>query len=204
MINIWSLHVPLSTYLLFAGDAPDGRPLITVNYAIASSHIPNLTKGFYSALKTDSFSSSAELVLLRSDFDVDYFQWGPSIFVSEQLRRAMALSPAAVRYFEIDDSKSAPLPRSKAYQIMEPQASEDVSDPEKSDYRMSALLPGEPPTPSLHGGMALRPGVAPRHDLFYDGFFADELLCTEALAARAAAAGCTGMQFRDPTSRQER
>jgi hypothetical protein len=127
----------------------------------------------------------------------------------------MALDPSEVRYFEVDASRSAPLPRSKNYQIMEPTVLESVSDPEQSQYeippfreeyeRLAKILGkpiGEEPyvdlSPVLADSIAIRADAAPSHQLFYDQFFRLHLMCTEALALRVLLAGCTGVSFSDP------
>lgn len=140
------------------------------------------------------------MALRVSSFNLDYFQWGGAIFVSKHMRQVMALDSAEVRFFEIDDSQSAPLPRSMNYQLMEPDVVEDVSDPENSDYEMAQFLPGTPPVPDLKRSLALRPDAAPTHDLFFDGFFTKVLLCTDAFASRVLKAGCTGVTFADPNN----
>src|ERR1700678_120825 len=55
----------------------------------------------------------AHLQLRVEDFDEDYFESDGCYFVSERLRQVMALGPSTVRYFDVDASWSAPLPRSK-------------------------------------------------------------------------------------------
>jgi hypothetical protein len=47
----------------------------------------------------------------------------------------MALGPSDIQYFDVDSSGSASLPRSKRYQLMHVPVAEDVTDPERSDYR---------------------------------------------------------------------
>jgi hypothetical protein len=203
MSGIWKLDSDFSIYILLSGETSEGEPAISVTYRVRYIDLDNFQRGFYTKAVLNNSSTAAELVLLRDDFDADYFKWGGSIFVSQRMRQAMGLDPSEVRFFEVDDSKSAPLARSKIYQIMEPQVSEDVSDPEKSDYRMTRFLPDMPFSPSLYGRLVLRPDAAPKHDLFYDGFFREQLLCTQAFASRVLEAGCTGMQFEDPSKLRE-
>jgi hypothetical protein len=68
------------------------------------------------------------------DYDLDCFEWSGFTFVSEKMRRAMALGPSDIQFFETDTSRSEPLPRSKHYQIMHVPVMENESDPERSDY----------------------------------------------------------------------
>ena len=126
-----------------------------------------------------------------------FFTWGGSMFVSEHMRHAMALDEAQVRYYEIDDSRSAALARN--YMIMQPLLEDDVADPEKSIYQMERFTPQAPPTPAYIRSIALRPDFQPDCDLFFDSFFSTELFCTDGLASRVLRAGCTGATFMHPT-----
>ena len=77
---------------------------------------------------------TARLELTLESFDVDCFMESWFTLVSEKMRSALALGPTGVQYFEVDASRSARLPQSKHYQIMHIPVTEDVSDPENSDY----------------------------------------------------------------------
>jgi hypothetical protein len=138
----------------------------------------------------------AQLKITREEFDADYFSWGFNVFVSERLREVMAFDPSNVRFFEVDASYSAPLPRSKNYQIMEVAATADVVDPQNSDYRFLRLA-GLDRERVFVDRYAFYADVRPRHDLFYDTF-SGSLLSTEAFALRILSSGCTGMRFGDP------
>jgi hypothetical protein len=83
-------------------------------------------------------STRPELDIPVEDFDADYFKWDGWIFVSERMRQAMALPPSAAHFVDVDSSRSAAMPRSKNYQIMEPTVFEAVLDPEASDYAMTS------------------------------------------------------------------
>ncbi len=121
------------------------------------------------------------------------------MFVSERMRDIMALPASDIRFFDIDDSQSAPLPRSKNYWIMEPLVSEEVLDPEKSHFRMGRLSPDGDLQPLYITHVAVRLDAAPEHDLFYDEFFWSILLCTKRFAERVMEAGCTGVEFVGPS-----
>ena len=139
---------------------------------------------------------TARIEFTREDFDDDCFRLGKFMFASEKLRRAMALGPADIQYFDVDTSRSAPLPRSKNYEIMHIPVAEDVTDPERSDYEFRHRPEGV----ELWGApraVAFRPDVAPAHEIFYDRFF-KIALCADELALRVLRAGCTGMRFLDP------
>jgi len=138
---------------------------------------------------------AAHLQLRVEDFDEDYFESDGCYFVSERFRQAMALDPSTVRYFDVDASWSAPLPRSKNYQIMAPLVEEDVLDWEPSvEFFTSPII--DSPARDLH----VRPDAILKHDLFTDKNPHLPPLCTYALARRVLEAGCTGMRFYDLTS----
>lgn len=93
-------------------------------------------------------------------------------------------------------SQSAPLPRSKNYQIMHIPVAEDVTDPERSEY----MLRHRPAGVALWGAshaVAFRPNAAPAREIFHDRFFRIAL-CADAFALRVLQAGCAGMRFLDP------
>lgn len=72
---------------------------------------------------------------------------------------------------------------------------EDVSDPERSDYtfrhRPDSFELLSPPH-----AIAFRPGAEPAHPIFYDRFF-KLIICTDELELRVLRAGCTGVRFWD-------
>jgi hypothetical protein len=140
---------------------------------------------------------TARLEVTREDFDDDCFRLGKFMFVSEEMRRVMALGPSDIEYFDVDTRQSAPLPRSKRYQLIHVPVAEDVTDPERSDYTFRHRAEGV----ELWGfpsAVAFRPDAAPTHEIFYDRFF-KIALCTDEFALRVLRSGCTGMRFLDPT-----
>jgi hypothetical protein len=198
MNYIWRLSTKFSTYLHLAAPTEDCETPITVTHNAYKNTIKDFNLGIYGGHIGDRPSPAAELIMAREDFDDDYFTWGGCMFVSERMRQVMALDFSEVRFFEVDASQSAPLPRSKSYQIMEPLVTEDVSDPENSEYDKESITPDNQFGPSQVECVAIRPDAAPVHDLFYDGFFASILLCTDQFAMRILKAGCTGVAFVDP------
>jgi len=157
-----------------------------------------LKAGFFDDEKKNATFPAVQLCLSREDFDSDYFEWESDIFVSERMRDAMALDLSGARFFEVDASQSAPLPRSKNYQIMKVTANEDVSDPERSEYETDGPTLELPLRRSEIRNLVFRPDAQPKHELFYDRFCGYELFCTEALALRVLKAGCKGLLFCDP------
>lgn len=198
MSNIWLLKTPLSTHFRLAVPTEDCEAPINITHFVYTkpNEIPNI--GIHGGHIGDRPTPAAELILARESFDADYFTWGGCMFVSERMRRAMALDASEVRFFEVDDSQSASLPRSKNYQMMEPMVMEDVLDPARSDYDVESINPDDGFGPLEVRRIAVRPDVAPAHDLFYDRFFSSILLCTDLFAMRILKAGCTGMMFADP------
>lgn len=141
---------------------------------------------------------TARLKLTLEDFDVDCFIEGQFTLVSEKMRRAMALGPSDIQYFEVDASQSAPLPQSKHYQIMHVPVTEDVADPKKSDYTCHHRSDGSVvPTGATHS-LVFRPDAEPTHEIFHDRFF-KTIYCTDEFALRVLRAGCSGMRFFDPS-----
>jgi hypothetical protein len=139
---------------------------------------------------------TAQIEFTDESYDQDCFEWKGFTFVSERMRRAMALGPSEIQYLDVDSSRSTPLPRSKLYQIMLVPVTEDVSNPERSAYR----LRHRPEGVELWGAptlVAFRPDAEPSHEFFYDRFFKVPF-CTDAFALRVLRAGCTGMRFLDP------
>ncbi|QUD88255.1 imm11 family protein [Phenylobacterium montanum] len=195
MTNIYRMKAKFSTDLALAVGGSDDLPLIELSYNVRRGEGKNFQLSMYQRVKMKPPKLAAELVLRKEDFDFDYFQWGPTVLVSERMRQVMALDAATARYLEVDSSRSAPLPRSKNYKILEPEADEDVSDLERSEYEMVQFMPGLPSTPSLYGHLVVRTDTEPRHELFYDAFFTADIFCTEAFALRVLRAGCTGVEF---------
>jgi hypothetical protein len=198
-MRIWRPETDLAVHLMFA--APSA---ISITFHLPPNGYDDFAQSLYTRVRMERPSPASELVLTLEDFNVDWFKWSGSVFVSERMRLVMALDPSEVRFFEVDGSKSAPLPRSKNYQIMEPEGAADILDPETSQYQTRQFLPDMPAVPNLTGRRRLRADAAPKHDLFYDSFFTTELFCTDAFAFRVLKAGCTGLKFMDPDSRGDR
>jgi hypothetical protein len=99
-------------------------------------------------------------------------------------------------YFDVDSRRATPLPRSKHYQIMHVPVTEDVSDPERSEYSLR-YRPEGTEVFGLPDAVAFRPDVEPVHEILYDRYF-KVAFCTDAIALRVLRAGCTGMRLLDP------
>jgi hypothetical protein len=139
---------------------------------------------------------TAKLILTLEDFDADCLFWNSLWLVSEKMRRAMALAPPDIQFFNVDASESAPLPRSKHYQIMHIPVTEYMTDQKNLAYR-----PLKVPRPSVESRLAsaVASGCAaePTHEFFYDRF-RDFIFCTDAFAVRVLQSDCSGITFWDP------
>jgi hypothetical protein len=140
---------------------------------------------------------TAKLTVTLEDFDRDCFRWNGLSFVSERMRRAMALGPSDIQYFDVDASESAPLARSKNYQVIHVPVTEDVSDLENSDYTVRHCADGSLKIDSPLN-VVFRADARPAHELFYDRSF-KFIYCSEAFAVRVLQAGCSGAFFFDPS-----
>lgn len=149
---------------------------------------------------TPSDFPTARLELTLESFSLDCFIWGANAraytLVSQDLRDAMALGPRDIEYLPVDASLSAPLPRSKNYQIMRVPVVENISDPGRSDYEIRNIA-GLPQKVIWATRMAIRQHANPAHEIFQDSFFPGTF-CTEKFAVRILQRQCTGVRFYDP------
>lgn len=202
MINIFKFVTGFSVYLALARSMDEDKPCVEIIHNVQHDEFDKFAMSMYQKVEMNHPSPAATFIIRNEKFDADYFTWGGYSFVSERMREAMALDPSQVRFLELDDSQSAPLPRSKNFRMMELDTVENVSDLERTPYTMTQYGPDAPLVPYLCGPLAIRSDAAPEHDLFYDEYFDTELLCTEALALRVLKAGCTGIRFRYPEAEE--
>ena len=141
---------------------------------------------------------AAKLALTLETFDRDCFHSHGFIFVSERMRKAMALGPSDIQYFDVDASESAPLPRSKNYRTMHVPVTEDVADPINSDYICRHLPDGSVISDGTPLSVVFRRDAEPKHDIFYDKLF-KVIYCTDEFALRVLRADCSGAFFFDPS-----
>ena len=132
----------------------------------------------------------------------DYIKWGSWKFVSRRLREAMALPEWAVSYVPAEIQKGGRRARQQDYALMYVRAFADAIDLDTSlcvaEPAISAKT-GEPYI-SVESVTVIRfkAGLAPPCDLFEDSKDTVSLFATDALAERALAAGCNGVQFAHP------
>jgi hypothetical protein len=191
MKDIWQLDTNYSTALLCDGS-------IDVIHFYPKRMWAGLPSYAFGGHMGDCPSPAAELILKREDYDADYFIWGGCMFVSARMRDAIALDSSEVRYFEVEDSRSAPRARAKNYQIMEPLWYDYIFDEEGSVYWTDSTPPPNEYGPTEIYKLVFFEDAEARHDIVYDSFFATIVLCTDELAVRVLDAGCTGVQFIDP------
>ncbi len=134
MKDIWQLDTTYSTALLCDGS-------IDVIHFYPKRMWAGLPSYVFGGHMGDCPSPAAELILKREDYDADYFIWGGCMFVSARMRDAIALDSSEVRYFEVEDSRSAPRARAKNYQIMEPLWCDYIFDEEGSVYWTDSTPP---------------------------------------------------------------
>jgi hypothetical protein len=138
---------------------------------------------------------TVKLTITLEDFDRDCFRWNDLSFVSEHMRRAKALGPSDIQYFDVDASDCAPKPRAKNYRVMRVPVVEDVADLENSDYvvrhRADGSLEIDHPLNAV-----FRSDAEPAHELFHERSF-KFIYCADAFAARVLRAGCSGAFFFD-------
>ena len=153
---------------------------------------PNLIAG----QRASNELPTAKLILTLEDFDADYFMWRGYTLVSEKMRRAMALRPSDIQFFNVDASESAPLPKSKHYQIMHVPVTEYMSDQKDLVYR-PLKVPSRLAESRLASAVASGAAAEPTHDIFYDRF-RDFIFCTDEFAVRILQSDCSGITFIDP------
>ena len=108
----------------------------------------------------------------------------------------MALRPSDIQFFNVDASESAPLPKSKHYQIMHVPVTEYMSDQKDLVYR-PLKVPSRSAESRLASAVASGAAAEPTHEIFYDRF-RDFIFCTDEFAVRILQSGCSGITFIDP------
>jgi len=195
MTRIWELNTSFETYMSLSD--PNGHRDVNLSISTGVDKLNKMANygRVFRRWSRDIDQKTYELEIPFEDFGADYFSWGGVLFVSERMRQAMALPASEVRFFDVDTSLSAPLPRSMNYQIMQPTMAQDVVDRKKSKYKLAPGIWNRRPNPDLIFRIAIQSDAKPACDLFHDRFFSTVLLCTDAFAARVLKAGCSGMEF---------
>ena len=157
-----------------------------------------MNAGFCDGRPRHSAFPTPILEVSAAEFAFDFFQWSGRAFVSDRFREAISLDASAVRYYDVDADRSAPLPRSKKYMMMEAAVTEDLADHGKSKFFSDAIVPRRLGL-KLAENIAMRADAAASQELFCEDTFTGYLFCTDTLALRALNAGCTGVWFLDPS-----
>jgi hypothetical protein len=142
------------------------------------------------------------LALPEKGFSPDYFGYGSDDFCSRRLREAMNLPEGVVQFMPIDLVAGGAQARTQEYQLMRVLAHQPTLDMERSIYTLSDW-------PDRPGGQRRRArwvdrcvlveGLRPITEIFRTDETYVMVFVTDALAERVLRAGCTGMEFRDPT-----
>ena len=200
MVKIWHVaESPAPDWLLREWlRREDGVPRL--NYEL-DNFGEMIDAGLFKGKARDKPGPSPKLAITRNDFDFDFFVVHLWMFVSEHLMQVMDLNSSDYGFFDVDGRDSEPLPRSKNYKMMEIYASEDVTDPSGARFETYQPYPHSDPFTELRG-VTIRPDASPKRPLFYDPN-TEELFCTEALAIKVLKAGCTGLNFVEPSEFKE-
>lgn len=136
----------------------------------------------------------ARLRLPVERFATDCFALEGCTFVSERLRSAMALSPEAAQFFDVDLSECSEAVRASDYKIMNVSTLEDAVD------EWETISIAETKIATLAFGKAVKKGFRPANVIFHDRIVRGHVFCTDALAMRVLPAGCTSVRFFDPAT----
>jgi hypothetical protein len=133
----------------------------------------------------------------------DYFGVGGWEFCSRRFREALAQPEYVVQFAPVDLIGGNARARAQEYRRMRVLACEPVMDMERSEYQpVGDMLP----TPGLSAPQALYvwryallENLQPRTGIFRIDRTSGDLMVTDAVARQMLRAGCTGVEFRDPT-----
>jgi hypothetical protein len=173
---------------------PSGRRF--VDHCALLNATDTFTQNRIAGQRVPNEPPTAKLILTLEDFDADCFFWDFHWIVSEKMRRVMALGPADVQYFSVDSSQSAPLPKSKHYQIMHVPVTEYMPDLKTLPYRPSET-PAHPVESTMPSAAVSCGEAQLTHELFYDRF-RDFIYCTDEFAVRLLRSDCSGIFFWEP------
>jgi hypothetical protein len=142
------------------------------------------------------------LALPEKGFSPDYFGYGGDKFCSRRLREAMDLPEGVVQFMPVDLVAGGAQVRAQEYQLMRVIAHQPAIDLERSVYDEidgPDEYPGQPRRITWVGRYVFLDGLRPATEIFRTDETYAVIFVTDALAERVLRAGCTGMEFRDPT-----
>lgn len=123
-------------------------------------------------------------------------------FISDRMRRAMALPEHDAQLLSVRNVSRPPRARSARYSLLHVLAHARAIDGERSDCHVDRPVSAKTGEQVLRftglTGIRFLSGLEPPADLFRETAAPMVVLATDALAERVIAAGCTGVQFRHP------
>ena len=139
-------------------------------------------------------------------FAPDYFSHGRYDIVSQRLKEAMAQPEGVVQFFPIELVKSSPKAKAQNYQLMRVIAQQSAMDLERTECRLedftNRITGVTSKVPRNISRMVLRDDLRPSSEIFRIEESSADVLASDALALRVLRAGCTGIEFRDPSDKQ--
>ena len=136
-------------------------------------------------------------------FAPDYFTHDSYKIVSQRLKEAMAQPEEVVQFFPIELVKSSPRAKAQNYQLMRVIAQQSAMDLARSDCELedftNRITGVTSKVPRDISRMVLRDDLQPNSEIFRIEESSARVLASDALALRVLRAGCTGIEFRDPS-----
>ena len=136
-------------------------------------------------------------------FAPDFISHGIYDIVSQRLKEAMAQPEEVVQFLPIELVKSSPRAKAQNYQLIRILARQPAMDLERSDCELEDFtnritgVPGKRPRDISR--MVLRDDLRPHSEIFRVDESPTYVLASDALVLRVLRAGCTGIEFRDPS-----
>ena len=143
-----------------------------------------------------------QLALPEKGFSPDYFGYGSDNFCSRRLRDAMNLPDGMVQFMPIELVSGGAQVLAQDYQLMRVVAHQPVLDMERSVYEPiddRRAQGNHPPRPMWFERFVLLETLQSVAEIFRADEIYVKVFVTDALAERVLQAGCTGMEFYDPT-----
>ena len=137
-------------------------------------------------------------------FAPDFWRFGSYDFASCRLRDALAQPTDAIQFLPFDLMRASAAARAQDYQWMRVLPRQPAMDIARSDCEVADYINGRTGEPGKYlrriDRFALLDGVVPHTEIFRLDESPAFILATDALAERVLRAGCTGMEFSDPTN----
>jgi hypothetical protein len=144
-----------------------------------------------------------QLVMPDTGAPPDYFGVGGWKFCSRRFREALAQPEHVVQFAPVDFIGGTARARAQEYRRMRVLACQSVMDMERSEYQPvddTLAAPGLPAPRALYVmRYALLENLRPQTGIFRIDRTPGDLMVTDTVARQMLIAGCTGVEFRDPT-----